>query len=116
MKIVVTMLFLLAFLLHDTLHAQSFVQLRQQQFFIDNKPYYYIGVNYWYGGLVANDAKGKERIRKELDFLKSKGITNLRVMAGAEGKGQINGVPRVEPALQTKASVFSTYQLIGLDF
>ncbi len=116
MKIVVTMLFLLAFLLHDTLHAQSFVQRRQQQFFIDNKPYYYIGVNYWYGGLVANDAKGKERIRKELDFLKSKGITNLRVMAGAEGKGQINGVPRVEPALQTKASVFSTDQLKGLDF
>ena len=116
MKIVVTMLFLLAFLLHDTLHAQSFVQRRQQQFFIDNKPYYYIGVNYWYGGLVANDAKGKERIRNELDFLKSKGITNLRVMAGAEGKGQINGVPRVEPALQTKAGVFSTDQLKGLDF
>ncbi len=100
----------------DALAPQSFVITKNGQFILEGKPYYYIGVNYWYGGLVANDAKGKERIRKELDFLKSKGVTNLRVMAGAEGKGQINGVPRVEPALQTKAGVFSIDQLKGLDF
>lgn len=95
---------------------QSFVTAKNGQFILKGKPYYYIGVNYWYGGLVANDAKGRERIRKELDFLKSKGVVNLRVMAGAEGKGQINAVPRVEPALQTTAGVFSTDQLKGLDF
>ncbi len=99
-----------------TFVPKSFITTKNGQFILDGKPYYYIGVNYWYGGLVANDAKGRERIRKELDFLKSKGVTNLRVMAGAEGKGQINGVPRVEPALQTKAGVFSTDQLKGLDF
>ncbi len=100
----------------NTPGPKSFITTKNGQFILEGKPYYYIGVNYWYGGLVANDAKGKQRIRKELDFLKSKGIANLRVMAGVEGEGQINGVPRVEPALQTKAGVFSTDQLKGLDF
>lgn len=93
-----------------------YIAARNNQLMLGEKPYYYIGVNYWYGGLVANDDKGRERVKKELDFLKSKGVNNLRVMAGAEGAGQINGVPRVEPALQSQSSVFNKELLIGLDF
>ena len=89
-------LVLLFFYISNILFAQqSFVTASNGQFISEGKPYYYIGVNYWYGGLVANDNIGKERIRKELDFLKAKGVDNLRVMAGAEGIGQINGVPDV---------------------
>ena len=54
------------------LHAQSFVQTKQHQFFLDSKPYYYIGANYWYGsnlGLQKDRQKGFERLRRELDFL-----------------------------------------------
>ncbi|MBL7743373.1 MAG: cellulase family glycosylhydrolase [Chitinophagaceae bacterium] len=94
----------------------SFVRVQNGRFMLETKPYYYIGVNYWYGGLVPNDEKGKERVRKELDFLATKGVNNLRVMAGAEGAGQINGVPRVEPALQTKPGIFQKELLNGLDF
>ena len=44
--------------------AQSdFVSTKGHQFFISNEPYYYVGANYWYGGIVSNTEKGK--IRKQ---------------------------------------------------
>lgn len=97
--------------------AQSnFVTAKGHQFFISNKPYYFIGANYWYGGIVANTTKGKIRIQKELDFLKLKGITNLRIVAGIEGEGKINGVDRIAPPFQPTQGVFDSRQLDGLDF
>ena len=96
----------------------GFVKRQAHQFMLDGKPYYYVGANYWYGGLLAlekDPKKGIERLRKELDFLKEKGVTNLRVMAGAEGEGQINGVPRVTPALQPQRGKFESRSLDGLD-
>jgi mannan endo-1,4-beta-mannosidase len=104
------------FFVTDLSAQSSFVSANHHQFFIFGHPYYYIGANYWYGGLIGNDKKGKKRVKKELDFLVSKGVTNLRVMAGAEGVGQIDGVPRVEPALQPQAGVFKKNLLKGLDF
>lgn len=94
----------------------SFVKVAERKLMLEGKPYYFIGVNYWYGGLLANDKAGQKRVKKELDFLKSKGVSNLRIMAGAEGFGQINGVPRVEPALQPKPGIFKKELLNGLDF
>ncbi|MEJ7664666.1 MAG: hypothetical protein WKG07_36705 [Hymenobacter sp.] len=36
---------------------------------LDGKPYRFIGVNYWYGGLLATQGEaGKARLKKELDF------------------------------------------------
>jgi len=98
--------------------AQSspFVKTEEGHFTIGGASYYYIGANYWYGGLEANDKKGKARIIQELDFMLMHGVNNVRVLAGAEGAGQINGVPRVEPALQTAPGIFNESLLIGLDF
>lgn len=60
----------------------------------------------WYAGILATDEAGKQRLIRELDFLKAHGVTNIRVMARAEGMGMINGANRVEPALQpTKDSI-----------
>lgn len=98
---------------------QSFVKVKGQQFVVDGKPYYYIGTNYWYGSLLAlktDPVHGKERLKKELDFLKARGVTNLRVLVGAEGAGKINGVDRVDPAFQTAQGVFNEEVLNGLDF
>lgn len=102
------------------LAAQSspFVSVKNHQFYADNKPYYFIGTNYWYGsllGLEQDKRKGVERLRKELDFLKANGVTNLRVMAGAEGSGMINGVMRVSPPLQPEQGRFNKNILDGLD-
>jgi mannan endo-1,4-beta-mannosidase len=112
-------LFLLAGSLAASFTADAgdpFVRVKNGRFVIGSRPYYYVGVNYWYGGLEANTAKGQLRIRQELDFLQKKGVTNLRVLAGAEGAGQINGVPRVEPALQPAPGIFNESLLNGLDF
>jgi mannan endo-1,4-beta-mannosidase len=68
----------------------QFVSVKDQTFQLNNKPYYFVGANYWYGsllGLEKDTKRGVERPRKELDFLKSNGVTNHRLMAGAEGSG-----------------------------
>src|SRR6476619_1638070 len=96
----------------------SFVTVKDQQFMLGGKSYYYIGANYWYGstlGLQKDRSKGIERLRKELDFLRSKGITNLRVLAAADGEDLVNGVQRVGPPLQTAKGKFNASVLDGLD-
>jgi len=95
---------------------QEFITKSGHQFSLHNKPYYYIGTNYWYGGLLALQKNGKERLQKELDFLKSQGITNLRVLVGTEGKGLVNGVERVKPAFQYEQGKFNMEILDGLDY
>ena len=107
-------LFLLANAVANT--QSTFVNVKSGQFILRGKPYYYVGANYWYAGLLGNDESGKQRLKKELDFLHYHGVSNLRVLSGAEGTGQINGVPRVEPPLQPKAGAFNKDILKGLDF
>ncbi|MEO6151196.1 MAG: cellulase family glycosylhydrolase [Mucilaginibacter sp.] len=95
------------------------ITVKDGRFFCKGKPYYYIGANYWYGSLLAiqsDPAAGKARLIKELDFLKSRGVNNLRVLVGSEGAGKINGVDRVTPVLQPEKGVFNDDILNGLDF
>ena len=42
---------------------------------------YFIGTNLWYAGRLAADESGRDRLNRELDTLRSMGITNLRVLA-----------------------------------
>ena len=96
----------------------SFVAVRGNQFFIDKRPYYFVGANYWYGsllGLEKDKKRGVERLRRELDLLKSNGVTNLRLMAGAEGSGLLNGITRVGPPIQPREGKFDESVLKGLD-
>ena len=115
---------LLAFVLFSTLTATAsgggadFVKVRGHEFHLNGSPYFYIGANYWYGGLLGlekDKKRGVERLRRELDFLKANGVTNLRLMAGAEGSGLMNGVTRVGPPLQPEAGKFDEKILDGLD-
>lgn len=98
--------------------SSSFVSVRNHQFYTRGKPFYFIGTNYWYGtllGLEKDRKKGANRLRRELDFLKANGVTNLRIMAGAEGSGMINGVMRVAPPLLPEQGKFDESVLDGLD-
>lgn len=76
----------------------SFIKVNADgQFVRDGKPYYFVGANFWYGAILGSQGEGgnRERLHKELDFLKSIGINNLRVLVGADGE---NGIKtRVEP-------------------
>jgi mannan endo-1,4-beta-mannosidase len=96
----------------------SFVIATDHRFYLNGEPYYYVGTNYWYGsllGLEKEKRKGVDRLRQELNFLKANGVTNLRLMAGAEGAGLINGVLRVGPPLQPRQGEFNEDVLDGLD-
>ncbi len=114
-------IFLILFLLiaFKASNAQSsFVSVKDHQFFLNDNPNYYIGTNYWYGELLAlekDKKRGIGRLRKELDFLQQHGITNIRLVAGAEGKGLVNGVERIGPPLQTDEGIFDPKILTGLD-
>jgi mannan endo-1,4-beta-mannosidase len=114
----VLLLFLLIPSFFTAWSQQSFVTVKGHQFYINNKPYYYAGTNYWYGSLLAllpAKKRGIERLQQELDFLKARGITNLRILAAVEGTGFINGVQRVQPAFQTAPGIFDESILFGLD-
>ena len=111
--------FLCCFLLSTVLLAQnSYVRTKGGQFLYNNKPYYFIGTNYWYGGLLGlekDPERGKLRLQKELDFLKRNGVQNLRVVVGAEGSGMINGIIRIGPPLQPEQGKFDENVFKSLD-
>lgn len=95
----------------------SFIKVNADgQFVRDGKPYYFVGTNFWYGAILGSEGEGgnRERLHKELDFLKSIGINNLRVLVGADGE---NGVKtRVQPSLQVAPGVYNDTILAGLDY
>jgi mannan endo-1,4-beta-mannosidase len=112
------LLFLMLICLQVAKAQSHFVTVKNQQLLLNNLPFYFIGANYWYGGLLPlekDKSKGIDRLRKELDFLKANGVSNLRVLAGSEGKGIINGHPRVGPPIQPEEGVFDPDFLKGMD-
>ncbi len=112
------MIIFLLFSVKSFAQPSSIVSVKNHQFYLNGAPYYFIGTNYWYGsllGLEKDEKRGVGRLRRELDFLKANGVSNLRIMVGAEGSGIINGVIRVGPPLQTEQGKFDESVLDGLD-
>ena len=81
-----------------------------------NEPYYFIGTNLWYGSILGSTGLGGNRYRlcQELDSLQKLGITNLRILAGADA-GTRNSLT-VEPYLQSSPGEYDEVLLEGLDF
>ena len=106
---------LLAFLIVFTTScsAQKFISVKDNQFIKDGKSYNFIGTNYWYGAMIGAKNGDRTRLLKELDELKAHGITNLRILVGAEGGDQDF---TVTPALQTEKGKYNQELLDGLDF
>ena len=96
---------------------RSFIKVNDKgQFIRDGKPYYYVGTNFWYGAILGSEGEdgNRERLHKELDFLKNIGINNLRVLVGADGESGVK--TRVEPSLQVAPGVYNDTILAGLDY
>ncbi len=94
----------------------GFVRARGPRFELNGQPYRYIGANYWYGGLLATQGPaGQARLAKELDFLQQHGVTNLRVMVGAEGLNHGYKYRVLQP-LQTEPGKFDENIARGLDY
>lgn len=85
------------------------------RFNINDTDYRFIGTNLWYGPILAADGPWNDSLRlaRELDTLQQLGITNLRILAGAEGP---EGLPHhIVPVLQREPGVYNDSLLVGLD-
>ncbi|HQZ25019.1 MAG TPA: cellulase family glycosylhydrolase [Flavobacterium sp.] len=113
--------FILAFLLVFCVTSKGQAQKQQPritvkgtQFFKGDKPYSYIGTNYWYGSLLASKKVGdRKRLLRELDLMQKNGIDNLRILVGGDG-GKYDFT--VRPALQYEQGKYDQDLLDGLDF
>ena len=115
------LLFLFAFLstsCQETSKAEQsqFVTVKDGQFIKNGEPYYYVGANFWYGGILGSKGEGgdRERLLRELDDLKSHGVTNLRVAVG--GEGETTYASKITPILQPNPGEYNQELLDGLDY
>ncbi|MCX7876818.1 MAG: mannanase [Melioribacteraceae bacterium] len=97
------------------LREEQFIRVKESQLIQNEKPYYFVGTNLWYGAyLGASSSVGdRERLIKELDYLKELGITNLRIL-GASESSYLNNV--LEPTFQPSPNNYNKDLLSGLDF
>jgi len=114
----VTGLFLFSIIItgcNNTPPDNPFVHVENGQFIKNGAPYRFIGFNFWYAGILASEGTGgnRDRLHRELDFLKSAGVDNLRIMIGADGP---ENRAKVRPSLQTEPGVYNDTLLLGLDY
>jgi mannan endo-1,4-beta-mannosidase len=102
----------------DGSHSEEavFVTQKDGQLFLGEKPYYFIGTNFWYGAILSSEGQGgnRKRLHQELDFMQANGINNLRILVGADGvAGQ---AVKVMPTLQQTPGVYNDTIFDGLDY
>lgn len=75
---------------------------------------YFVGTNFWYGPILASEGEGGNysRLTSELDSLKSIGITNLRVLLGADGPDGVD--VKISPVLHPAPGVYDEDLLAGI--
>jgi mannan endo-1,4-beta-mannosidase len=94
----------------------GFVEPNGLELELGGRRYLFVGTNYWYGLNLASSGPGGDRGRlcRELDALRTLGVTNLRIMVGTEGP---DSEPwRMVPSLQTDPGVYDPDVLDGLDY
>ena len=92
-----------------------FVTVRNGRFELDGRPYCYVGTNLWFGAYLANPdlPDGRQRLVRELDQLKSIGVTNIRLLAGSETSPLAGAIPR---GITRAPHDYDEALLRGLDF
>lgn len=95
----------------EPLITQQGVQLMK-----NGKPYHYIGTNMWYASVLGSTGEGgdRERLCRELDYLKGIGVTNLRILSGPDAGSALANPAK--PYLQSAPGVLNDTILQGLDF
>lgn len=100
----------------QTSEATEFVTVRDGNFYVGDSIYKYVGTNLWYGAILGSEGRGgdRQRLVRELDYLKGLGIDNVRVLVGGDGGENIPS--HIMPVLQTAPGVYNDTILDGLDF
>lgn len=93
----------------------EFVEVEGKRFSIGGDDYVYIGANLWFGAYLGagQNVGDRERLIRELDLLKSVGVTNLRVLGASEESPLKNSVT---PTFRGRTNSYNENLLQGLDF
>lgn len=93
----------------------EFIRVKGTQFSLNDKPYYFVGTNFWYGCYLGmpGEEGDRERLERELDRMKQNGISNLRIIAASE---QSYLSRALQPVFQTFPGIYNEKLLEGLDF
>lgn len=96
-------------------HNETFIKVEGTQFILDEKPYQYVGTNFWYGAYLGQEGSSgdRERLKKELDVLVKHGITNLRILGASEESSFRNSL---SPTFINADGSYNENLLIGLDY
>jgi mannan endo-1,4-beta-mannosidase len=94
--------------------AKGFVTVSDGRLALDGKPYRFVGGNLWYGAWLGSPAAygDRARLRRELDKLKSLGVTNLRVLGSGE---QSPAKVALDPTFRGPGEDYNADLLTGLD-
>jgi len=94
---------------------EDFVSVHQGQFYLRGQPHFYVGANLWFCCYLSDAAlpDGRARMVRELDFLKTLGITNVRLLAGSETSPLAGAIPR---GITRAPHDYDEALLAGLDF
>ncbi|WP_019603039.1 glycoside hydrolase 5 family protein [Teredinibacter turnerae] len=98
------------------LPASPFVSVEGNKFYLQGKPYRYVGANMWYAAYLGSSDSAvadRARLQRELDTLQQYGITNLRILGAAERSPLDNSL---QPAISYRGKVERDDLLEGLDF
>ncbi len=95
---------------------KPFVTVKDGKFYRGDSVYKYVGTNFWYGAILASEGQGgnRERLAKELDLMQECGISNVRVLVGAEGPDTL--ADHIVPVLQRQPGEYNDTLLVGLDY
>jgi len=95
-------------------NTNNLVRTSHQKFTLNGAPYHFVGVNYWYAPLLGREEYPGDRARliRELDELKERGHTNLRIIAISE----ISSATPLTPAAQPAPGIYDEAWFEGLDF
>lgn len=101
---------------HSDNSSAGFITAEGTRFVNNGAPYNYIGTNMWYASILGSTGEGgdRERLCKELDILKSIGVTNLRILAGPDAGSALANPAK--PYLQQAPGVLNDTLLAGLDY
>ena len=96
------------------LREASLITVEDGAFVKDGKPYNFVGVNFWFGAYLAADGEIGDlaRLERELDLLKSLGVTNLRVLGSSEASPMSDAVT---PTFRDQGPEYNEALLKGLD-
>lgn len=92
------------------------ISIENSRLIKNGQPYTFIGCNVWYASILGSEGQGgnRERLCKELDALKSLGVTNVRILAGPDAGSDLANPAK--PYLQMAPGVLNDTILNGLDF